>query len=52
MSDTVITVGDRHIREVHREIQAAAEAGSHIVVKDTRSNTISVWPCRPTRASI
>ena len=37
MSDTVITVGDRHIREVHREIQAAAEAGGHIVVKDTRS---------------
>ena len=27
MSDTIITVGDRHIREVHREIQQAANAG-------------------------
>ena len=37
MSETVITVGDRHIREVHRDIQAAAEAGGHIVIRDTRS---------------
>ena len=37
MSDQVITVGDRHIREVHREIQAAAEKGGNIVIKDTRS---------------
>ena len=34
MSDTIITVGDRHIREVHRDIQQAANAGENIILKD------------------
>lgn len=37
MSETIIAVGDRPIRDVHRDIQAAAEAGGHIVIRDTRS---------------
>lgn len=37
MSDTIITIGDRHIRDVHREIQAAANAGHSITLRDTRS---------------
>ena len=37
MSETIITVGDRQIRDVHREIQAAADAGQSILVRDTRS---------------
>lgn len=37
MSEVVITVAGRPIREVHREIQDAANAGKAIVVRDTRS---------------
>ncbi len=37
MSETIITVGNRPIREVHREIQEAANAGQSIVLRDTKS---------------
>ena len=37
MSEVIIEVGRRPIREVHMEIQAAADAGESIVVKDTLS---------------
>ncbi len=37
MSDTIITVADRPIREVHTEIQATANAGGHLTLRDTRS---------------
>lgn len=37
MSEVVIDVGNRPIREVHEELQAAANAGADIVVKHTLS---------------
>ena len=37
MSEVVIEVGDRPIREVTQDIQAAAEAGKNIVVTNTLS---------------
>lgn len=37
MSETVIEVGKRHIREINREILAACEKGQPIRVVDTRS---------------
>lgn len=37
MSETVIDVGDRPIREVHQELLAAAQAGGRIVVRNTLS---------------
>lgn len=37
MSETIIDVGKRHIREINREIQAACKAGEKIVVKNTLS---------------
>lgn len=37
MSEIVIKAGDRPVRDVHEEIQAAAKAGGDIVVTDTRS---------------
>lgn len=37
MSEALITVADRPIREVHNEIQEAANAGKRIVLRDTRS---------------
>lgn len=37
MSEIVITVADRPIRDVHEEIQAAASEGHAIVLRDTRS---------------
>ncbi|MCB1368042.1 MAG: hypothetical protein KDK00_09780 [Rhodobacteraceae bacterium] len=37
MSETIITVADRPIREVHQEIQAAAQAGGSILIRDARS---------------
>ena len=37
MSDVVIRAGDRPIREVHEEIQAAAREGAKIRVTDTRA---------------
>ena len=37
MSEALITVADRPIREVHSEIQEAANAGKRIVLRDTRS---------------
>ncbi len=37
MSEALITVADRPIREVHGEIQEAAKAGKRIVLRDNRS---------------
>ncbi len=37
MSEAVITVGDRPIREVNQEIRAALAEGHSLIVKDTRS---------------
>ena len=37
MSEVVIEVGSRPIREVHEDIQAAAQAGSSILVRNTLS---------------
>jgi hypothetical protein len=37
MNDVVIKAGDRPIRAVHEEIQAAANAGASIRVTDTRA---------------
>lgn len=37
MSDIIIDAGDRHIREVHRDIQQACKSGDAIRVVNTRS---------------
>jgi len=37
MNEIVVTVGDRNIRDVHRDIQKAASANGHVFVEDTRS---------------
>jgi glutamate synthase domain-containing protein 3 len=37
MSEIVIEAGDRHIREINRDIQAACAAGQRIVVRNTLS---------------
>ena len=37
MSETIIEVGDRPVRDVHQDIQTAAQAGGSILIRDTRS---------------
>ncbi len=37
MSEVIIDVGDRHIREINQEIQAEAAKGNSIVVSNTKS---------------
>ena len=37
MSEVVIEVGQRHIRDINREMQAAAKSGDSIVVRNTLS---------------
>jgi glutamate synthase domain-containing protein 3 len=37
MSETIVSVGDRPIREVNKEIKAAVANGDFVVVRDTRS---------------
>ena len=42
MSEAVIEVGKRHIREINEEIQAACAAGKKVIVR----NTLSASACR------
>ena len=37
MSDIIIEVGDRHIREINEDIQAACKTGEKIIVRNTLS---------------